>query len=229
MHDPAANARAAASREWRSARRAIFSLALLALGLATTDAFAQATGRVYQVEVVIFSQPPGSLELPPRQDPPRLEADAVTAPGPDGLPDPDAPPVPEPSSLLPAGFSAARLPLALGAVATRLNRGGYQLLWHQAWVQPAVDRDAPELAVLAALGQGTASPDLSGIIHLSAGRFLHLGVDVELRSGATRVAKLNQRRRIRLSVQQYFDDPRIGVIALVTPVAVDAGQSPPAP
>jgi hypothetical protein len=228
MHDPAANARAAASRETRHARAAVLAITMLALGLAATDVFAQAAGRLYQVEVVIFSQPAGSLEFPPRQAPPLVDS---RAPVPDELAvdDPDAPPIPEPSPVLPAGFSSARLPLSLGAAATRLNSGGYQLLWHQAWVQPAVNRGAPELAVLAALGQGTATPDLSGVIHLSARRFLHLGIDLELRSGAKLVAELRQQRRIRLSMQQYFDDPRIGVIAVVTPIAVEAGQSPPVP
>jgi hypothetical protein len=229
MHDPLATARAAASREEQRAHRALFAFAMLALGLAATDALAQAPGRAYQVEVVIFAQPDGSLEFPPRQDVPP----ASPEPGSGALPadDPDAPPgavAEEAAPLLPAGFSGARLPLSLEAVAARLNRGGYQLLWHQAWVQPAVSRGVPELAVLAALGQGPATPDLSGVIHLSAGRFLHLGLDLELRSAGTVVAELRQRRRIRLSAQQYFDHPRIGVVAVVTPVAIDA-QAPPAP
>jgi hypothetical protein len=232
MHDPLAIARAAASREGRRARRALVALAMLTLGLAGTEALAQAAGRAYQVEIVIFAQPDGSLEFPPRQDLPPGGAPALPAPGSVALPadDPDAPPgavAEEAAPLLPAGFSGARLPLALEAVAARLNRGGYQLLWHQAWVQPTVNRGVPELAVLAALGQGPATPDLSGVIHLSAGRFLHLGLDLELRSAETVVAELRQRRRIRLSAQQYFDHPRIGVIALVTPIAIDDQAAPP--
>jgi hypothetical protein len=231
MHDPAANVRAAAPRKWRRAWAAVLSAAVLALALPATDALAQAAARLYQVEVVIFSQPAGSLEFPPRQGSPLADSGTPVAPAPDepAAEDPDAPPLSEASPVLPAGFSSARLPLVLGATAARLNRGGYQLLWHQAWVQPAVDRGAPELAVLAALGQGTATPDLSGVIHLSARRFLHLGIDLELRSGATLVAQMRQQRRIGLSVQQYFDDPRVGVIAVVTPVPVDADHSPPAP
>jgi hypothetical protein len=214
-------------------------------GLALTLALALATGLAaslsppavmaqdvthYQVEVVIFSQPEGSAERRPLPRPapsvdaadPGLARDATP-----GLEDDAALPsaAEAPGSVLPEGFTRARVPLALDSAATRLDRGGYQLLWHQAWVQPPTDRGAIPLPLLAALGQGRASADLSGSIQLSAARFLHLALDLELHSAGVPAAELRQRRRVRLSVQQYYDHPHIGVIAIVTPVAIDPDQS----
>ena len=60
----------------------------------------------------------------------------------------------------------------------------------------------------------------AGRISLSLGRFLHLGMDLELGSGTGAEAQLRQRRRIRLGQDQYYDHPRIGVIAVVHPVEV---------
>jgi hypothetical protein len=204
-------------------------LAGLAAGLSPVAVMAQGATH-YQVELVIFIQPEGSAERrplprsapsldaadpdPARDAAPGLEGDAALPSGTEA-----------PGSLLPEGFTRARLPLVLEAAAARLNRGGYQLLWHQAWVQPPTDRGAIQLPLLAALGQGPASADLSGGIQLSAARFLHLALDLELQSAGVPAAELRQRRRVRTSVQQYYDHPHIGVIAIVTPVVIDPDQS----
>lgn len=204
---------------------AVLRLAVV-LGVATPIGLAaqDAPQRRYQVEVVVFAQPPGtSVERPPREsvEPTEstgraglegdLETGGETAPT-EYIPAESA----EPVSPLDRGYTAPGAPLALANVAARLNTGGYRLLWHQAWVQPASDATAADLNVLAALGRGQASPDLSGAISLWQGRFLHLGMELEWRSRAGLEAELRQRRRIRTGVDQYFDHPRIGVIAVVT-------------
>lgn len=208
-----------------SARRARLRVAvllspLLALGFPAGHAGAQPAGPLYQVEVVIFAQPPGtSVEQPPlhRPTPPGAEAEIPPALG--VSPDDDAwPDANDAEPSLPEGFTVAATPRQLDAVARRLNTGGFQLLWHQAWIQPPAERDGAELSLLAALGQGTASSALSGRIDLSAGRFLHLGVDIELQSETGLEATMHQRRRIRPRVEQYFDHPRIGIVAVITPV-----------
>ena len=113
-------------------------------------------------------------------------------------------------------------PLELEAVAARLNREGYTLLWHQAWVQPPAqaprDGDGVPLAVLAAFGQGPVTPELSGRLSFSQRRFLHLGLQLELHSPAGLTARLEQQRRIRPGAEHYFDHPHIGVIVLVREV-----------
>lgn len=193
---------------------------LLGAALPTALPAQDASERLYQVEVVIFSQPPGtSSERGPREAPERFETGGEAAPGADDADvsgddrqdeqaDPDAP--------LARGYAAPGAPLALANVAARLNRGGYRLLWHQAWVQPAAVATPADLTVLAALGQGPATPELSGAVSLWQGRFLHLGLQLEWRSAAGLEAELHQRRRVRPGVDQYFDHPRIGAIAVVT-------------
>jgi hypothetical protein len=204
-------------------RTALPAVALLVLGLASGAADAQAQPRLYQVEVVIFSQPAGSSveRLPlPRATGPELR--------PENAPDPDAlTALGGMAPILPVGVSGPVAPRQLDAVARRLNTGGYRLLWHQAWVQPARGREGLDLATLAALGQGPAAAELSGAITLSAGRFLHLGLSVELASELGLEATLQQQRRVRLGDQHYFDHPHIGIIAVINRHVMDDDQSEP--
>ena len=223
----------------RGTRRGAFRMAalvVLSIGFAAGQAGAQTGERRYQVEVVIFSQPAGtSAEQRPLQRAPQVEAELEPMQGAEfdaetpgasmaGAADSDGV-----APLLPRGLSGPVAPRKLEAVARRLNTGGFTLLWHQAWVQPAVAGDGLELATLAALGQGPAVPELSGVIGLAAGRFLHLGMAIELHSAAGLEAELAQRRRVRLGVEHYFDHPHIGVIAIVTAVTPgpEADQAAP--
>lgn len=166
----------------------------------------------YQVEVVIFLQPEGiSAERPPLPAMPEL--DGIRLEG-DAAPDDrvDASPG---QSLLPPGFAPPRAERSLDAVARALSRRGYDVLWHQAWVQPPGQRQGTDLALLAALGQGATTPALTGSVGLSAGRFLHLGTALEWQVDGALAAKMDQRRRIRPDEEHYFDHPRLGVIAVV--------------
>lgn len=227
--EPAFNARRRPAA--RGPARLCAGVALAAgLGLALGAAHAQSAPR-YQVEVVIFTQPAGtSLEqrpLPaaplPEDDVPGQDDDAATPVAAQPAPA-DAESDGEgqaPESLLPPGVSMPEAPLALAAVATRLNRGDYRLLWHQAWVQPAAAGDGLDLATLAALGQGPADPAISGTVRLSAGRFLHLGMELQLDADGDVAAVLQQRRRVRPGIEQYFDHPHIGVIAIVSELEED--------
>ena len=204
------------------------------LGLAAADAAAQSGAPLYQVEVVIFAQPAGTTaELPPagRTRPATQDADFESGDDPDLAVEVDDPPAGPGSAspLLPESLATPALPLQLSAVAARLNSGGYRLLWHQGWVQAPVTGAALDLATLAALGQGRAVPELSGTISLMAGRFLHLGVDVELKPGANPGAELRQRHRIRLGVEHYFDGPHIGVVAVVRRITDESGDGQSAP
>lgn len=213
-------------------RRFAGTALLAALAAVGATAQAQAPERLYQVEVVVFTQPAGrSAELPPRRPVPLDERGAEQDHA-GGLsnslePAPTAPPGEDDEAGLPEGFSPARQPRTLDAVARRLNTGEYRLLWHQAWVQPPVDGDGEALALLAALSQGPAEPELAGTISLSLGRFLHLGVVLDFDSAGGLEAQVRQRRRIRLGVEQYYDDPRIGVIAVVHAIEADPAQPSP--
>lgn len=188
----------------------------------------------YQVEVLIFLQPAGlSAELPPGPTPAETLAaeagarlDFAPAPG-DVLDANGTPPEPAgPATQLPPGFYQSREPLALTAAAEALRRRGYQPLWHQAWIQPPGDRDGVVLPVLAALGQGKATSGLGGALSLTRGRFLHLGLELEWQPGPELEAVLSQRRRIRSGEEHYFDHPRLGALALVTPLDYSPSGSP---
>lgn len=198
--------------------------ALLLAGSGEALAQAAAGERLYQVEVVVFAQPGGgSLEQPPLPRPPAEDP----LPGPfDPLateearqPEAGALSLDEASQIeLPEGVSGPVLPQQLDAVARRLDSGGYRLLWHQSWVQPATERGGLSLSlpVLAALGGGRAQSGLSGSISLAAGRYLHFGVDLELASADGIEAILQAQRRLRVDEEHYLDHPRIGVVAIVT-------------
>lgn len=205
--------------------------ALLTAALAGTAALAAAEVRLYQVEVVVFAQPRDtSVEKPPL---PRVLVPDPTAAGhdsisPDGEPDlsPEKlPPEEQSSDELPEGVSGPALPRQLNAVARRLDSGGYRLLWHQGWVQPATERGGLSLTlpILAALGGGPAQAGLSGTINLAAGRFLHLGLDLELASAEGIEAVLQDRRRLRINEEHYIDHPHLGVVAIVTRLP-DSGE-----
>lgn len=196
--------------------------ALLALGL-VAGAMAQEDTH-YQVEVLVFLQPEGiSAELPPPPPPPEPLSQGLPP-----LSQPQAEPA-GPAAGLPEGFMSPREPLTLTAAAEALRRRGYQPLWHQAWIQPPGDREGVVLPLLAALGQGRATPGLDGTISLTRGRFLHLGLDLRWQPGPALEAEMTQRRRIRSGEEHYFDHPRLGVLALVQPVDYSpAGGSAPA-
>lgn len=184
---------------------------------------AQEEPRLFQVEVVIFEQPGGGSDelppLPPDEDPMqrylmRWEADDADAPEPaaerPGAADEEG---------LPEHVHRAVIDHELDGIARRLNTGGYRLLWHQAWVQPAVSRTdgaALPLPTLAALGGGPADGLLEGSLALASARFLHLALDLSLPAPGGASYRLEQWRRVRSGETHYFDHPRLGVIAHVT-------------
>jgi hypothetical protein len=205
------------------ARAALAAALLCATSLPGLASAQEKPPQYYQVEVVVFLQPAGiSAERPPRQAAPAESAAAAAGDPLFGAQPPAAASEPADALVeeqgLPADFGPPQLERALDASARALSRRGYQVLWHQAWVQPPAQRGGTELALLAALGQGAATPALSGSVSLSAGRFLHLGVALEWQENGALAAQMDQRRRIRPDVEHYFDHPRLGVLAVVRPV-----------
>jgi hypothetical protein len=107
----------------------------------------------------------------------------------------------------------------LADVASRLERlQAYDLLLHLGWQQAAPDvSEAPELD-FALLGVDPAL--VSGTAKLFSRRYLHLALDVELDDGAglQTYPAINDSRRIRLEELHYFDQPQLGIIAMVSRV-----------
>lgn len=204
-------------RHTRRNRFARYLLPLLAL-LATP--LAAAEPRLYDVEVIIFTQngSGGDSEV----------AAATGAPA-------------QPRGTFPPGEFTE-----LSSGSYRLNnvRGGlsaargYHVLFHRAWRQPGFDgANAVDYPVHTQAGNGRDSVD--GTITLSRERFLHLDVDLRMATGGDASAsypdgtgsrpayRMVEKRRIRSSETHYFDHPRFGVIARVTPF--DAVDEPAAP
>lgn len=181
---------------------------------------AQESGRTYQVEIVVFEQSGPTAEVFTRPEPalPPLGPDAEPGtPGDASVPGTTAePPV---AAGLSAGFGGPAGDLRLRNIAAALDRRGYRVLWHQAWTQPAsrLRQDgAVTLPVLAALGGGKASAQLDGSVELTAGRYLHLGLELETPAPGAGDYTLSQRRRVKINELNYFDHPRLGAIAVVT-------------
>ncbi|MEN8206267.1 MAG: CsiV family protein [Pseudomonadota bacterium] len=119
----------------------------------------------------------------------------------------------------------------LGGISYSLRQSqGYSVLFHKAWRQPAYDsRNAIAYPVDTSIRSGSKS--LSGQIKLVRERYLHLDVDLLLGSaraatelsysedaGGSPVYQLSEKRRIKKSGKvHYFDHPRFGMIAIVTP------------
>ena len=107
---------------------------------------------------------------------------------------------------------------------------GYKVLLHAAWRLPARDaRNAISVPIdTAVAAEGKV---LSGSIKLIRERFLHLDVDLILAAASASTAasyagesigspvyELREKRRIKRSnTVHYFDHPRFGVIAILTP------------
>jgi hypothetical protein len=113
-----------------------------------------------------------------------------------------------------------------------LQQGGdYTVLYHRAWRQLAY---SPSRAVdypVHALSDDSRN-SVEGTVRLVRGRYLHLDMDLLLRDtglqppghyadgpGYTPAYRLIEKRRIKRSDLHYFDHPRFGVLALVTPVS----------
>jgi hypothetical protein len=102
----------------------------------------------------------------------------------------------------------------LATAASRLRSGGgYRVLAHTAWSQAAAGWNSRRGVSLSQLGVNV--PGLSGNVVLERGQFLHLGFDLKLEE-AGKAVQLAEIRRVKPDETQYFDNPQLGVIALVT-------------
>jgi Peptidoglycan-binding protein, CsiV len=196
-------------------------LALPVLLLLLAVPAARAETGLYDVEVIIFSN--GSA---------RTDDELMDRPGTDTAP--------------------ARVPFTasafteLSADAYRMNgirsalagSGRYRVLFHRVWRQAAYDRGhAVGYPVHTSAASGRDS--LTGTITLLKERYLHLDVDLLLTTGGNAPAayqsgtgslpvyRLAEKRRIRSNELHYFDHPRFGVIARVTPYQEAEEQAAP--
>ena len=114
----------------------------------------------------------------------------------------------------------------LGGISYGLRHSkGYSVLFHKAWRQVAYDRNQ---AVAYPVHSGTSGGGytVEGTVKLVRERYLHLDIDLLLKPAqagydtqpaSTPVFQLREKRRIRSTTVHYFDHPRFGMIATVTP------------
>jgi hypothetical protein len=129
-----------------------------------------------------------------------------------------------------------------GTYARLENLRAYTLLAHGGWIQEGLDETAARSMDLANLG--IVNP--SGSLRLHVSRFLHLGVDLELRAQApgaenpvdaapsalaeitpwsTRYRMVEQ-RRARSGELHYVDHPRFGLLFMISPVPEEVEEVP---
>ena len=114
----------------------------------------------------------------------------------------------------------------LDAIRNSLRQSsGYRVLFHRAWRQMATGRNtAAAYPVHSLVTSGSRS--VEGSIRLVLERYLHLDVNLVQMSargagaGSVPVHELRENRRIRSGELHYFDHPRFGMIAQVTPYSV---------
>ncbi|UCG72144.1 MAG: hypothetical protein JSV45_12960 [Chromatiales bacterium] len=142
------------------------------------------------------------------------------------------------------GPGFARLPegeLKLGNAWLRLERlDAYRPLAYLSWSQPARPRAGAQ--PLALRQAGAVPPGLSGQVTVYKERFLHLALDLAWQGpptltgnpeqpAAATTNRINESRRLRGDVVQYFDHPQFGAIAFVreleAPEPVEAAVEPP--
>ncbi len=114
---------------------------------------------------------------------------------------------------------------------------GYRPLGYLAWRQPVLDRGQAQSLQIPVSGSNRGSAYVDGTVKVAVGRYLHLYLDLQLHlpGSVTRAGdsgadvelpeiRLTEQRRMRSGELHYFDNPRFGVIALITPY-----EPPPEP
>ncbi len=167
--------------------------------------------RQYDVELLIFRNLTASDngELWPRE-------------ATDGWEDAAAP---RPSSPLATVQWLPRGGSRLQAERAALDRSGrYRTLAYLAWRQAVTDRaDARPVPLSERTGDGAW---IDGTATVAVERYLHLALDLQLHlpdTGAQAAQiRLTEQRRMRSRELHYFDNPRFGVIAVITPYEAPA-------
>jgi hypothetical protein len=105
--------------------------------------------------------------------------------------------------------------LQLSGLRERLAQRGYTVLAHSGWTQTASEWGTRAGIALDELG--IAVPGLEGALVLERGNLLHFGMHLDYTDGTGQSYQLSELRRIRFNERNYYDNPGIGVIAMVSP------------
>lgn len=195
--------------------------AVLALSLGALSAQAEDTllplapelkelDNLYTVELVLFKQklPAYTEEAWPTDLPPIDFTDARLPIPNDGMP-------------LSANEELAKSDYGLSDEANRLERQGYEVLYHNAWLQQFNPNTQSTLMLVDPFG------GFEGTVRIERQRFLHVYPEVNLYTalGAEQpgsVIRMQESRRMRSQEIHYIDHPVMGMLVLFRPVK-DAG------
>jgi len=104
----------------------------------------------------------------------------------------------------------------------------YRPLAHLAWRQTVLDRQSAQAVRLPVTGSNV-TVYVDGLVTVAVERYLHLTLNLALHTATTLPSdaalleqteapiKLREQRRMRSSEIHYFDNPRFGVLAVITP------------
>lgn len=119
------------------------------------------------------------------------------------------------------------------------NSSGYSVLFHRAWRQVGYDAAHAIAYPIHAFAEN-GRDSIEGSVTLVRERYLHLDVDLLLMTASAAAPaqysdgpnsapafRLREKRRMRSRELHYFDHPRFGMIAMVTPY--DAPEDEPEP
>jgi len=122
---------------------------------------------------------------------------------------------------------------------TMKNSARYRPLAHVAWRQVVVDRQRAEAITLPSTLSAEAEPEpyIDGTVRVAVERYLHLYLDLQLHSysGVDEFElleyenpefRLREHRRMRSKELHFFDHPRFGVLALITPYEAPPEELP---
>lgn len=167
-----------------------------AVPLLTVSAAWPAFADPYRIEVVVFEQYADTPELlvaeTPEETPERSYVGEL----------PPARPAPGEQTL--------------GPIAYTLERRGYPVLLHTAWVEDVGGRASQNW-------HRVDMPRLEGGLRVRLGRFLHFDTDLQIPSASAEPVRARNSRRMRSTEVHYLDHPRIGVIVRIDP------YTPPGP
>jgi hypothetical protein len=120
------------------------------------------------------------------------------------------------------GIEATLVPTGkLGTAANRLRArtSGFRVLGHAAWTQAPAGFNSHRGVSAAQLG---LAGSIAGKVVLERDQKLHLGVDLTIEDGGRRYRINELRKDVRRDQIYYFDNPAVGVLAIVTAAATPA-------
>jgi hypothetical protein len=99
-----------------------------------------------------------------------------------------------------------------GSYAQLAKAKGYRPLMHVAWVQ-SVSANSYGRAVRIKNAGGT----INGFFRLQRGSLVHMVADIEYSPRSIKY-RLNEKRRFKFNETHYFDHPKFGILARVSPI-----------